>query len=92
MVVLLLVTAAILVVALIGALLQRVAQRRRPSRRHFVTAAASAGRARVRTLRSSRPCLGHSTLEMTLNVNSHRVEEADRRLAESFDKLVRNTG
>ena len=52
---LLLAAAAILVVALIGTLLQRVAQRRRASRRQLVTDAVSAGLARVRTVRLSRP-------------------------------------
>ena len=55
---LLLAKAAILVVALIGTLLQRVAQRRRASRRQFVRDAASAGLARVGTRRSSRPASG----------------------------------
>ena len=33
--------------------------------------------------------LGHATLDMTLNVYSHRVEENDRRLADEFDRLAR---
>ena len=52
---LLLAAVAILVVALTAALLRRVSQRRRASHRQFVSAAASAGLARVGTRRSSRP-------------------------------------
>lgn len=53
--------------------------------RHVHASLAVASGADPKTIQTR---LGHATLEMTLNVYSHRVQDSDRRLAESFDVLL----